>query len=208
MWRGSPSPGPEPLRGHPSYYQYAGSVVSLNCRPGKVVVRAVFKPTAQRDNACVRLLPAAGGNVAHAVSEVTRCQLELPPHGGSVEEELAAAVRSKEVNCKPCTSCASCPHTALDRWYSDTFTASFEGCAALARNPGGGYQPFIPAMVVRRPVSFGGGGRRAVCAPGREHAVPGRPDAPAAAATRRRPRAQVNPGSTHILAKFEVQEVK
>lgn len=64
------------------------------------------------------------------VSPLVRCELELPSGSGSEQER---AVRSKEGKCWLCNSCgdvgaAGCP-SAVGRWYSDTVTAKFTGCA-------------------------------------------------------------------------------
>jgi hypothetical protein len=106
-------------------------------------VRAVFKPTAQYRDYCVRLAVGRNSSLASGISDVTRCELQLPPG-----DEFEAALRSKEVNCKPCRSCEDCPNTALNKWYSDTFTANWEGCAGVTKAGAKPYTPFQPAMLV------------------------------------------------------------
>jgi hypothetical protein len=143
VWRGAGlKPSRAVIEGHRTYWQYAGNVVSLGCQPGKLVVRAVFKPTEQNGNSCVRLSAAREGSLASGISDVTRCELQLPPG-----DEFEAALKSKEVNCKPCRSCNDC-NTALNKWYSDTFTVNWEGCAGVTKAGAKPYEPFTPAMIV------------------------------------------------------------
>jgi hypothetical protein len=105
VWRGPLSPSPQEVSSEGrSYFQYAGQIVSLGCRPGKVVVRANLKPTQQRGDGCVRLIAAQVGSVARDVSNVTRCQLEMPPNVAP-GDEFAASLKAREFNCRPCANC-------------------------------------------------------------------------------------------------------
>lgn len=134
-----PKPGPKPFSGGP----VAVDVVSLACQ-GRAVVRYVFKTVKQtpsdKDCASSRIW------VQHATptaNPIVRCELELPSGPGSEHER---AVRSKEGKCWLCNKCgavgaapaatAGCP-SAVGRWYSDTVTAEFTGCAF---NPTDGYR--------------------------------------------------------------------
>ncbi|KAL6756572.1 hypothetical protein V8C86DRAFT_2645264 [Haematococcus lacustris] len=138
IWAGQPQPLPRALVQDTSYLQYYPQIISLGC-PERVVVRTVFKVLSAA--ACSRLLTDQLGPLATTTSFITRCELELPP-GNEVE----ASVKSREVNCKPCTTCADC---ALNegQWYSDTFRTNFGGCKAVL-NSASKYEPAIAAVLM------------------------------------------------------------
>lgn len=133
--------------------------VSLACRPGKLLVRAVYKVFALPSNGKIstvlnlRELGFLGSNP----SPVRRCDLELPPftptpaaeaaRGDVWDSEKEAAVRSKELNCKEATGFTN---LQVGRWYSDTATFDFAGCEGL-KKPGARYGPTMPYVSYRWP---------------------------------------------------------
>ncbi|KAG1659133.1 hypothetical protein FOA52_013802 [Chlamydomonas sp. UWO 241] len=138
--------------------QYAGHVVSLGCRPGKVIVRAVHKALVAQDGCgnshrlVWHVTGTTGANsVLHGATDVQRCELQLSPH---TDGEVTAALRSTEVNCKPCTSCDGCPEAVEGRWYSETFYATLDGCDAVAKLEGEPYVPFMPSIAMNAGAMF------------------------------------------------------
>jgi hypothetical protein len=144
-------PGDFPLR------RVSTDYVSLACRPGKLLVRAVYKVFALPSSGKVGPLLNLGGDrdelgfLGSNPSPVRRCDLELPPftptpaaeqaaRGDVWDSEKDAAVRSKELNCKEATGFTN---LQVGRWYSDTATFDFAGCEGL-KKPGARYGPTRP----------------------------------------------------------------
>jgi hypothetical protein len=135
------------------YSVFNNEHVSLACRPGKLLVRAVYKVFALPSNGKIstvlnlRELGFLGSNP----SPVRRCDLELPPFTPTPAAEQAArddvwdsekeaAVRSKELNCKDATGFTN---LQVGRWYSDTATFDFAGCEGLKKPERGTAQPCL-----------------------------------------------------------------
>lgn len=129
--------------------------VSLACRPGKLVVRAVWKLLKKRVSGTV------GDLLGH--SGVSRCQLELrscstqnPAYAGKTsKDEVAAALASKEVNCQSVYD-GNYPEASWYKeggWFSDTYTFDFSGCAGLTSRdkPPAYYIPNMPTINVYGP---------------------------------------------------------
>ncbi|KAG1669270.1 hypothetical protein FOA52_003308 [Chlamydomonas sp. UWO 241] len=149
---------------HTQWGGYAGQVVSLGRRPGKVV-RTVFKALSATDDCWkngYRLDSGRGGRyMMREPTAVQRCELQLPPHEPANatevadETEIAAALRSTEVNCKPCTRlCDDCPEAVEGRWCSDTFFTTFGGCDAVAMQEGERYEPMTPTIYMNENAKF------------------------------------------------------
>lgn len=73
--------------------------VSLACRPGRLVVRVVFKVTEVVKDwqgvAIVLVLKNELGTLASNPSDITRCELQLPSYkAGDFKSEVDAALRS------------------------------------------------------------------------------------------------------------------
>lgn len=146
----------EPFNGYAS--SRSPRFVSLACRPGKLLVRAVFKMlTVQNDDVGVVLNLGWGSmnTLGSNESSVRRCDLELPPHEKAASpkdtrksdtstSEIEAALRSKEVNCKR----ASAFPVKVGQWYSDTATFDYSGCKGVEQK--GEYKPTMP-YIVRNP---------------------------------------------------------
>jgi hypothetical protein len=147
----------------------APEYVSLACRPGKLVVRAVWKllempQNGRRPGSVIRY----DGDTDHAASNVEknirRCQLDLAPHrpGGAVvsqsevtQSEVDVALTSKEINCEYIVngherSPGKMPEKewySVGKWYSDSFHFSFGGCAAVSK-PGATYRPALSDFIL------------------------------------------------------------
>ncbi|KXZ55433.1 hypothetical protein GPECTOR_3g83 [Gonium pectorale] len=113
-----------------SLYKMAYHVISVGCN-GRVVVRMVFKVLKQpeRPDNCTYFFFEDPSSFVSDPSPVIRCGLALPPDDGS--DEAQRALRSKEVHCYQCKRCnqGGCPNR-VGQWYSDSFTATVEGCAS------------------------------------------------------------------------------
>jgi hypothetical protein len=119
------------------YTQWAARVISLACS-GRIVVRSVFKITAQTPITLQTVAGLQGTNCTAsrldadnpsnpADSAVVRCELQLPSGPGS---EVERALKSTEVNCYTCGLCSEgsgCP-SKTGAWYSDTYTTTVSGC--------------------------------------------------------------------------------
>lgn len=128
-----------------SYHCQPGeSWVPLACRPGRLLVRVVFKLTELPKSGLVGAVLNPGGvlgTLGSNPSDVTRCDLQLPSHkAGDSKSEVEAALRSKEVNCKT-------DYDALKD--SDTVWFDFAGCDGVSK-PGAKYSPTIP-YITRNP---------------------------------------------------------
>eukprot|EP00878_Enallax_costatus_P042724 GHUV01050179.1.p1 GENE.GHUV01050179.1~~GHUV01050179.1.p1 ORF type:complete len:229 (+),score=22.99 GHUV01050179.1:82-768(+) len=137
LWAAEPKHFPKTFEQGNVYYQYLGKIVSLACRPGIIQVRTVFKLLPSNEG-CT-LLGAKTGTVARNVTVVKRCTLQLPPY--SADQEVAAALKARELHCVPCIDCTECPLNAINKWYSDTFTAVYDGCRVFAQGVAE-YEPF------------------------------------------------------------------
>lgn len=137
--------------------------VSLACRPGRLLVRAVFKlVTKPEDDTWSNVVLTIGskedawGTLGGKPNPITRCALELPrfdaaaAQGQTSKSEIDAALRSKEVNCKPSSDFGD---LKVGSWYSDTFQFDFEGCDGLNKPGVITYTPTTHSIVSnpRRP---------------------------------------------------------
>ncbi|KAL6754397.1 hypothetical protein V8C86DRAFT_2703028 [Haematococcus lacustris] len=121
-----------------TFHSFYPNIVSLGC-VGRVVVRTVMK--LEDAYACPRLVNMTlTSPLVSTISPITRCELELPPG-----DEAEASLRSKEVNCKPCLNCQSCPAEA-GKWYSDTIRFVTGGCVSVLNR--GVYEPVTPSFVM------------------------------------------------------------
>mgnify|MGYP001807282531 CR=1 FL=1 len=134
----------------------APGFVSLACRPGRLLVRAVFKMLTAPIGRQVGGILGAPLEGSDNASSVRRCDLELPPHQKSPsssdkrksetsKSEIEAALRSKEVNCKPTSDFAV---MKIGQWYSDTVTFDYPGCKGVEQK--GEYKPTMP-YILRNP---------------------------------------------------------
>jgi hypothetical protein len=129
---------PAEVEGIPDDDQFIVEPLSLACN-GPVVVRTVFKMLSEApvDNMARGLqgtdctpfrLINKGEN--DATPNVVRCELELPPSGGS---EAERALRAKEGRCWMCGLCVKgfgCPSTK-GKWYSDSYTTVAACCSSV-----------------------------------------------------------------------------
>lgn len=146
-------------------YYKSPRFVSLACRPGKLLVRAVFKMlTVPSSGKVGGILNPAGelGALGSNASPVRRCDLELPPHekpsslsssekgksekSETAKSEIDAALRSKEVNCKPMSDFVD---LKVGQWYSDIATFDYSGCEGV-KQKGAKYTPTMP-FITRNP---------------------------------------------------------
>jgi hypothetical protein len=139
MYRGVPANLPADIASSRWYEQIAAAPISLACK-GPILVRSVFKileePPVQkapgRGTDCtasrlVHLDDNRPGARNGAVTEIVRCELDLPSAGGS---EAERATRAKEGRCWTCGDCGAgkgCP-SAKGKWYSDSYTTVATGC--------------------------------------------------------------------------------
>jgi hypothetical protein len=134
----------EPM-GDGSYYLSPAGYVSLACRPGRLVVRAVYKvlkpsDSQSKDKSYLGVILNEGGYMGTGASKATnvrRCDLGLakfeaaPVKGETSKSEVDAALKSaKEVNCK---DVGEFPGFKEDQWYSDTYYMDWAGCAAVLK---------------------------------------------------------------------------
>jgi hypothetical protein len=131
--------------------------VSLHALITKLLVRAVYKMLTVPSSGKVGVihngqLGALGSNG----SPVRRCDLELPSYEKSSsstssekgksetsetsKSEIEAALRSKEVNCKPASDFLD---LKVGQWYSETATFDFSGCEGVQMK-GAKYTPTMP----------------------------------------------------------------
>jgi hypothetical protein len=126
--------------------------VSLACRPGKLVVRVVFKMTDVPADGLVGTILNRGiavGTLGSNPSPVTRCDLQLPPFtAGDAKSETAAALKSTEVNCRSKSDALK-----ANSWYSDTLTFDWAGCPGVSK-PGAKYTPTVPYLIHNPGVGF------------------------------------------------------
>jgi hypothetical protein len=131
--------------GSGSYYLSPPGYVSLACRPGRLVVRAVYKilkpsDITPKDKPYAGTILNAGGELGTAAGKATdvrRCELELgkfdaaPVKGETSKSELDAALKSaKEVNCK---NIREFPGFKEGQWYSDTYYMEWSGCEGVLK---------------------------------------------------------------------------
>eukprot|EP00878_Enallax_costatus_P014913 GHUV01015613.1.p1 GENE.GHUV01015613.1~~GHUV01015613.1.p1 ORF type:complete len:182 (+),score=50.30 GHUV01015613.1:1256-1801(+) len=134
---------PQEIDGHDTYYNIISNTLSLACR-GRIIVRAVYK-NIDLAGACPsssgpRLMPPESG--AKIVTDVVRCELELPAGSG---DEASRAVRAKEAKCWRCPK-GMCPNK-VGVWYSEVYTMSVQGCDQKI-DPKFGYDPLKVGMLV------------------------------------------------------------
>jgi hypothetical protein len=127
--------------------------ISLACRPGKLLVRAVYKiltstdkwPVGRNDVLNMGLQDSGWGTLGSEPTENHRCELELPNFeaspvkGETSKSEIEAALRSKEVNCKLDNDVFG--NHSPGKWYSDTRYAEYGGCEGLFKP---GVTKYIP----------------------------------------------------------------
>lgn len=125
--------------------------VSLACRPGRLVVRVVFKVTEVPEgwDGVGRVLTINNvlGTLASNPSDITRCELQLPSHkADDFKSEVEAALRSNEVNCRAAKGSTE----KVGQWYSDTGYLDWEGCDAVEGKKVAKYEPTVP-YIIRNP---------------------------------------------------------
>lgn len=147
-------------------------MVSLACRPGKLLVRVVWKIIQKSTD--VRgtgvIIDVEKNALGDNQGAMRRCQLELrsfstqnPTYAGKTsKDEVAAALASKEVNCKTIGQGSNPPNTWYTEggWYSDTLTFDYAGCAGLTQNdrrtgkPPATYIPTMPYIYIGGSTSY------------------------------------------------------
>lgn len=128
--------------------------ISLACRPGRLVVRIVYKVLKPASGplgglTSVTLLnPGELGSQGANPTKVRRCSLEIPGHkpgpvtGPTPKSEVDAALKqAKEANCKETASFGDFKEGG---WYSDTFFMDWTGCEGVLKADTKKYVPARP----------------------------------------------------------------
>jgi hypothetical protein len=91
------------------------------------------------------------GSLASNPTNITRCELQLPSYkADDFKSEVDAALRSKEVNCKPKRDSAQ----KVGEWCSDTGYLTWGGCDALVNKKAAQYRPTVPYIINNPGPSF------------------------------------------------------
>lgn len=134
-------------------YRTPMDYVSLACKPGRLVVRIVYKilkPSSTSGLKSRRLMKPAeafSGTLATNVSPARRCELDVPDYtarpvtGPKPRSEIDAALRAKEVNCRQAVDFYAFGDFKEGGWYSDTYTMDWSGCEGLLKPTTSKYNP-------------------------------------------------------------------
>lgn len=135
-----------------AFFRSPPGFVSLACRPGRLVVRAVYKilKTSPGGSFQATTMLNSGdlGTQGSNATPVRRCELSVagftpgPVTGPTPKSEVDAALKqAKEVNCK---EVGSFPDFKEGGWYSDTFYMDWSGCEGVLKAGTKNYEPARP----------------------------------------------------------------